>query len=123
MNGKGDTPRPLSISAEEWERNWNQAFNNGETHAPATNEEPVPICCVCGGGKYGCYCVATDFQQTPEPSVEQAAHGGDSHSEDLHRLDMDGRWGRGEDHPVRPQRHGQDYVGVDDAQPDILGLG
>lgn len=27
MNGKGDTPRPKSISYEEWEKNWGLIFN------------------------------------------------------------------------------------------------
>lgn len=26
MSGKGDTPRPVTVSAEEWERRWKKAM-------------------------------------------------------------------------------------------------
>ena len=36
MNGKGSKPRPLSVSREEYERNWDMLFGKKEK----TEEEP-----------------------------------------------------------------------------------
>jgi len=35
QNGKGDTPRPKSVSDEEWTKNWNLAFVKAKPAKPA----------------------------------------------------------------------------------------
>jgi hypothetical protein len=41
MSGKGDTPRPVTVSAEEWERRWKKAMQaepKGEQDADGNRE-------------------------------------------------------------------------------------
>ena len=37
QNGKGDAPRPFSVSQQEYADNWQRAFG----------EKPRPKCCIC----------------------------------------------------------------------------
>jgi hypothetical protein len=43
MNGKGDTPRPLSISQKEFENNWERIFNTKETNNVTSKRSEVDI--------------------------------------------------------------------------------
>lgn len=39
MNGKGDTPRPLSVSSEEYEKNWERIFKSREKKLEKMRDE------------------------------------------------------------------------------------
>ena len=39
MNGKGDTPRPLSVPRQEFESNWDLAFGQKQRNVP----DPLPL--------------------------------------------------------------------------------
>lgn len=43
MNGKGDTPRPLSISQKEFESNWERIFNTKEKNNVTSQRSEVDI--------------------------------------------------------------------------------
>lgn len=98
MAGKGDSHRP--VDRKLFEENYERIFNNGEKHAPAPN----------------------DKTEAPEPSDEQAAHNGDSHSEDVYNRDLGQHWGREENHAVWAERHGQDHPGSDGTERGIHRL-
>lgn len=40
MNGKGDVPRPLSVSRKTFEDNWDFVFGNKQRNVP----NPLPLC-------------------------------------------------------------------------------
>ena len=39
MNGKGDTPRPMNISHEQYERNWERIFKSNEKRLEKMRED------------------------------------------------------------------------------------
>lgn len=39
MNGKGDTPRPLSVSSTEYEKNWERIFKTQEKKLEKMRDE------------------------------------------------------------------------------------
>ena len=39
MNGKGDTPRPLSVSQREYEMNWERIFKSNEKRLEKMRDE------------------------------------------------------------------------------------
>ena len=39
MNGKGDTPRPLSVSSEEYGKNWERIFKSREKKLEKMRDE------------------------------------------------------------------------------------
>lgn len=115
MNGKGSQYRPVNqkLWDESYERIFGRRTNQslhsegvghtrqtGEPHAPAPN----------------------DKTETPKPAVEQAAHSGDSHGEDLHRRDMGQHWGREEDIDLCSQWHGENHASSDGTESGIPRL-
>lgn len=51
MSGKGSTPRPYSVSQEEFEKNFDAIFRRAgqESEAPSTSEpEQLEFRCICG---------------------------------------------------------------------------
>lgn len=102
--GKGDTYRP--VDQKVYGENFDRIFRStgeknrdlfkklGETHATTPNE-------------------------TPKPAVEQAAHNGDPHSEDLQRSLLDRHGGREENPALWAEWHGEDHARSDGSQSDI----
>jgi hypothetical protein len=41
MNGKGSTPRPLSVSREEFAKNWSQTFRMSKSFARFWNSKEL----------------------------------------------------------------------------------